>query len=283
MIVGPSGVNGIPEYRTIQEGAIVEFRNVYEDAGRAASYAALAFPTTYALAFRDLPDILAVHVRGRRAIDFGCGTGRSTRFLRALGFEASGVDVADEMLAQARRLDPAGEYRRAEGGRLTGFPDGGCDLVLSAFTFDNIPTREAKIEALSELRRVLGPTGTLVNLVSAPEVYTHEWASFTTRDFPENRTARSGDRVRIVMKDVPDGRPVEDILWADDAYREVYAAAGLDLVGVYTPLGREDEPYPWVNETRIAPWVIYVLRTTPRAPQAMGQRGAAGPPSTLIR
>jgi len=25
-------------------------------------------------------------------------------------------------------------------------------------------------------------------------------------------------------------------------------------------MGEEDEPYEWVNETKIAPWVIYVLR-----------------------
>ena len=26
----------------------------------------------------------------------------------------------------------------------------------------------------------------------------------------------------------------------------------------YTPLGRDDEPYPWLSETSIAPWMIYV-------------------------
>jgi hypothetical protein len=33
-------------------------------------------------------------------------------------------------------------------------------------------------------------------------------------------------------------------------------------VAEHRPLGREDEPFAWVNETRIAPWVIYVLRAT---------------------
>jgi hypothetical protein len=36
----------------------VDFHNVYADAVRAASYAALEFPDTYYLAFRDLPGIL---------------------------------------------------------------------------------------------------------------------------------------------------------------------------------------------------------------------------------
>jgi ubiquinone/menaquinone biosynthesis C-methylase UbiE len=237
----------------------MRFLNVYEDSRRAAAYAALEFPNTYYLAFRDLPGILAAHAPGRRAIDFGCGAGRSTRFLRRLGFEAAGIDIADDMLRKAREIDPGGDYRRTESGRLTGFADATCDLVLSAFTFDNIPTRAQKLAALRELERILTRVGRIVNLVSAPEIYTHEWASFTTRDFPENRRARSGDRVRIVMTDVPDRRPVEDVLWADDAYREIYAAAGLTVIEMHKPLARESEPYPWVNETRIAPWVIYVL------------------------
>ena len=93
----------------------------------------------------------------------------------------------------------------------------------------------------------------MVNLVSSPDIYRNEWASFSTRDFPENRLARSGDRVRIVMTDVPDRRPVEDILWDHEAYLECYSAAGLEVLETHRPIGRPDEPYPWVAETRIAP------------------------------
>ncbi len=50
------------------------------------------------------------------------------------------------------------------------------------------------------------------------------------------------------------------MLWPDEAYREVYGAAGLEVAKVHTPLGRPDDPQAWVNETRIAPWVIYELR-----------------------
>jgi len=31
-------------------------------------------------------------------------------------------------------------------------------------------------------------------------------------------------------------------------------------VEVRKPLAKGDEPYVWISETRIAPWVIYVLR-----------------------
>ena len=114
---------------------------------------------------------------------------------------------------------------------------------------------------------MLAAGGRIVNLVSAPEIYLHEWASFSTKDFPENRHAGAGDVVRIVMLDVPDRRPVEDVLWPDAAYRDVYREAGLEVVEWYRPLGRADEPQPWVSETTVAPWSIYVLRRPGNEPE----------------
>jgi hypothetical protein len=104
------------------------------------------------------------------------------------------------------------------------------------------------------------PTRRIILLGSTPEIYTHEWASFTTKEFPENRRAKSGDEVRNVMKDVKDKRPVVDQIWFHEDYLNLFAGAGLDLVSHHAPLGREDEPYEWLTETSIAPWVIYVLR-----------------------
>jgi hypothetical protein len=133
------------------------------------------------------------------------------------------------------------------------------DVALSAFTFDNIPTLDKKTRLFLELGRVIKPDGVIVNLVSSPEIYTHEWVSFSTRDFPENHRARSGDVVRIIITDIDDARPVEDVVCSPEDYARVYANAGLTALDVVKPLARGDEAYDWVNETRIAPWTVYVL------------------------
>ena len=235
------------------------FDNVYDDADRARAYAGLEFPGTYYLAFRDLPVLLRKHVCGTRALDFGCGAGRSTRFLRALAFEVIGVDVSEVMLDQARGRDPHGDYHLVADGNLTGFGTGALDLILAAFTFDNIPTDQQKSSALRELRRLLAPGGRLVVVVSSPAIYLHEWASFSTRDYPANRSARDGDPVRIVMLDVPDRRPVVDIVCSDAHYRELFEAVGLRVVDILRPLATGAEQVQWVGETTIPPWTIYVL------------------------
>jgi SAM-dependent methyltransferase len=240
----------------------MDFSNSYEDPKRAEAYAKLEFPGTYYLAYRDLPAIIFEQVKGRKAIDFGCGTGRSTRFLQKLGFNAVGVDISEDMIRKARELDPKGDYRLIAEGDFSQFKHKSYDLALSVFTFDNIPTMEKKIKNFKELGNLLENEGRLVNVVSSPEIYVHEWASFSTKDFPENKHAESGDKVRIIQTDIEDKRPVEDVVWTDESYRNVFDKAGLEPVKTYKPLAKESEPYKWINETRIAPWVIYALRAS---------------------
>ncbi|HVO79523.1 MAG TPA: methyltransferase domain-containing protein [Terriglobales bacterium] len=237
-----------------------EFTNCYQDQTRAEAYAKLEFAGTYYLAYRDLPAIFAEHVRGKEAIDFGCGTGRSTRFLREHGFHAIGIDISGDMIRKARQLDPGGDYRLIEDGDFSQFRPQSFDLVLAAFTFDNIAGEEKKVQLFQGLGGLLRPQGRIVMVVSSPEIYLHEWASFSTKDFPENRQARSGDVVKIIVTDHEDRRPVEDIVWTDEAYREVFGRAGLAVVENYKPLATAEEPYAWVSETEVAPWVIYVLQ-----------------------
>jgi len=248
--------------------------NSYDDVTRAQAYARLDFPGTYYLAFRDLPDIIAANVTGRRGLDFGCGAGRSAAFLRRLGFEVTGVDISPSMIELARKADPSGRYQLIEDGDFGGLPAGDFDLILAAFAFDNIPDVSGRVRLLSGLRELLRPGGRIIVLGSTAELYTHEWASFTTRQFAGNRTARSGDAVQIVIKDVADQRPVTDYLWSHEDYLRLFSAAELEVLDCRRPLGRQDEPQRWEAELTTAPWVIYVLRRSQSASRAESRGGA---------
>jgi SAM-dependent methyltransferase len=170
-----------------------------------------------------------------------------------------GVDISQAMLDQARALDPSGDYCLVRDSIGSQFATGSLDVILAAFTFDNIPTDQAKADALSRLRDLLAPNGALFLVVSAPALYVNEWASFSTRDFPENRHARDGDRVRIVMLDVADRRPVQDVLCTDTHYQRLFESARLRVLDVQSPLATGKEATQWVTETSTAAWTIYVL------------------------
>ena len=273
------------------------FANAYADPDRAASYSTLGFPATYSLAFRDLPALFDAHGVGPgagdrsagRALDFGCGAGRSTRFLHRLGYDVIGVDISEAMLARARELDEesdAGDRYRLIEDDPSDLPPGPFHLILAAYPFDNIPGVDHRVALLTGLRERLaggrpgrspeGPggeqdrpgesavPGRLVLIASSPELYVHEWATFTTASWPQNAVAKSGERVRIAIKEGGDPRPVDDLLWLDRDYRAAFDRAGLEVREVHRPLATGAEPVAWVNETEIPPWVIYV--TGPAGP-----------------
>jgi ubiquinone/menaquinone biosynthesis C-methylase UbiE len=236
------------------------FENSWGNQVRAESYSKLEFPNTYYLAYRDLPTIILKHVKGSKAVDFGCGAGRSTRFLKKLGFQAIGIDISQDMLNRARDLDTQGDYQLVNNANYSHLGIESYDFVQSIFTFDNIPGWENRTQILSSLRDLLKPTGRMICLDATPELYTNESASFTTKDFPENWSAKTGDIVRDIMNDVEDRRPVEDIFWTEEDYRKLFDLAGLEIETTYKPIGYKDEPFKWIMETQIAPWMIFVLK-----------------------
>jgi len=238
----------------------MKFENSWGDLTRAKSYSSLEFPNTYYLAYRDLPEIISKHVTGNKAIDFGCGTGRSTRFLKKLDFMVIGIDISREMIEMARNLDLSGDYQLVSNGEYSHLGVNKFDLIQSIFTFDNIPGWDNRTKILVGLRNLMNPTGRMICLDATPELYTNESASFSTKDFPENWVAKTGDIVRDIMRDVDDKRPVEDIFWTIQDYHKLFDLAGLEIEATYKPLGYDYEPFAWISEKEIAPWMIFVLK-----------------------
>ena len=121
--------------------------NPYCDTDLADYYSGLDYIGTFQLAVRDLPDIIARQVEGSTALDFACGGGRSTRFLKALGFDTIGADISQRMLANAMRRDPEGVYLLVGDGDLSSLAGSSFNLILSAFPFSATTTQD-KVRAI---------------------------------------------------------------------------------------------------------------------------------------
>src|SRR5579872_5712590 len=106
----------------------------------AQKYLLSGFENTYYLGYRDIPDFLEKYSKGKKAIDYGCGTGRSTRFLSSLGFEALGVDTSREMLAQAVNFDTSAHYLLIKSAQIPVLSNS-YDVVFSCFVFLTVPTK----------------------------------------------------------------------------------------------------------------------------------------------
>jgi SAM-dependent methyltransferase len=224
--------------------------------GTADDYGRAEFTGTMYLAFRDVPWLISQYATGGKALDYGCGAGRSSRLLKRLGFEVTGVDISDAMLETARELDPGGDYRRIDPARIP-LDDGSVDLAFSSLVFFEIPTIAGMTEAAAEIRRVLKPGGVFVLLIGAERLYDFEWLTVKV-DYPENRGCKSGDTVRVFLPEV--GLELTDYYWTDADYRRVFEGAGLQVVRLHQPMGSPDDGYPWINEHKVPSFSIYVAR-----------------------
>lgn len=235
------------------------FSNAYGDAERAKAYATVEFPGSYYLAYRDLPSIISRHVSGDSALDFGCGAGRSSRFLKKLGFDVVGIDISENMVEIARSADEAGSYHIVQEGDFGVLGSERFDLILCCMPFDNIPDASNRTKLLHDLGGFLAETGRVIIVSSTRECYLHEFASLSSKDFPENATAHSGDPVKIVMKDGQDQRPITDFAWTREDYSQMAQEAGLREIEYQLPLGKANEPFNWISETFVAPFFVCVL------------------------
>lgn len=222
----------------------------------AGEYSTLGFNGTYYLGFRDIPLLMDKHVRGRKALDYGCGPGRSTRYLKRLGFDTVGVDISWDMLREAAQQDENGVYQHIRSAELP-YDNGTFDVVFSSFVFLEVSSREEIERIAKEIRRVLNPRGRVVLVTGAINGIHGDWVSFSY-DFPENSgEIASGGMVKLQIS----GTSVilYDYYWADDDFRGVLAEAGLSVVELHTPMGRADDPIEWRDEAH-KPYIgVYVL------------------------
>lgn len=96
-----------------------------------------------------------------RYLDFACGTGRILGLLEDKVTEAVGIDISDSMLNEARRKLKKTRLINGDITRQLIFLDKEFDLV-TAFRFFLNAQWELKIDALNQIRRILGDEGFLI-------------------------------------------------------------------------------------------------------------------------
>lgn len=102
------------------------------------------------------PLINAAGVRsGTRLLDVAAGPGRLTRAAAERGARASGCDLAPDMVALARRLNPGIAFDEASADALP-YADASFDAVVCAFGMGHFPEPE---RVIGEFARVLVPGG----------------------------------------------------------------------------------------------------------------------------
>ena len=101
-----------------------------------------------------LPDPLDGH---GRALDIGCGSGKSTSTLIDMGYDAKGVDISVEAVSICEERFGGGRFSAGDVTSLP-FQDGSFDYIVLVHVLEHVSDRRMA-DAVSEIFRVLSPGG----------------------------------------------------------------------------------------------------------------------------
>lgn len=223
---------------------------------QAIGYAKHGQTSSRYLAYRDIPFFITNYVKGNKTLDYGSGAGFSTRFLCDLNMEAEGVDISEEMLAQASMIYPEIPFYFMQNGNIPAL-DQSYDLVFSSYVLFELGSEQEVLNYLGEAKRVMKEEGVLIAVTGSQDMYTRDWYIFNT-DYPENKNLESGDLARIYLREAE--IEFTDFYWTEADYRLFFKKAGFDLLEVHYPLGKEDEGYAWKDEVACSPFVVFVAK-----------------------
>jgi SAM-dependent methyltransferase len=108
----------------------------------------------------DMYDTLRRYFSPGPTADIGCGSGRDTAWLNAKGYEATGYDGSEGLLAEARRRYPGLPFRRATLPTLPGVAAESFRNVLCETVIMHLPP-DAITPSVERLLAILRPGGTL--------------------------------------------------------------------------------------------------------------------------
>lgn len=223
-----------------------------------AKYAELGIEGTYYLEFRDIPTLFKRNVKsGNTVLDYGCGTGRSTRFLKNIGYDVIGVDISQDMINQANKYDATGHYELIENAKIP-YADKTFDVVFSSYVFLEIGSFSDMIDILNEMKRVLKDDGCIIFITSIVTNIKDRWVSFSY-DFAENdKPLNKCQQLKLLIKNK--NIIFYDYNWTDKEYRDAINMANLQIKDVHIPMGTKNDGIDWEDETTKPYAYIYTLK-----------------------
>jgi ubiquinone/menaquinone biosynthesis C-methylase UbiE len=189
------------------------------------------FAETRAHPWPEVVDFVESAAAVDRGLDVGCGNGRHAALLAERAREVIGVDVSRELLLAARDRAREGEWAvelaQADAAVLP-LAAGTIDLAVYVATLHHLPTREARVQSLDELARVLAPGGRA--LVSA-------WSTAHDRFGPDPDAEEGFDTT--VDWTLPDGETVPRFyhIYAPAEFEADLRASDLTLEAAFVSSG----------------------------------------------
>jgi SAM-dependent methyltransferase len=241
-----------------------DIREQYDPLNTARAYSKGDYDETYFLIRRCLEKYFAdwpvEKMSKARVLDYGCGTGRSSRLLNSFGFDhVLGIDPSSSMVELARKSDSSGEFAVISSDFDWNGLEGKFDVISSSLVLPVLSTKEEIVLYLQNAHSALKDNGIVVIVACSIEAFDPKcaWLSWD-QDFPENYSATNGDTVAFHLKKAD--LLLHDSLWTREFLEKIFEDQSFKIEHLFKPLGHTDDPFFWQSELSVAPFDIYILR-----------------------
>ncbi len=212
--------------------------------------------TDQVLGYDKLIDLMG-EIKGKRVLDYGCGSGDFSRQLVGKGASVLGADISESMIEEAeKKIDKNFadkiNYVIVKNNQLPLLSDNSFDFVVMNFVICTISEKSIVEQIFKEVFRLLKPGGQLFVLnVNWDKSNGHEFLSFKLDKVDD---LKSGDKVGSILK-WDDNIRIADYFWSQSNYRHFFEKAGFGNVKIkeILAIGRE---HPWVDEINYSPFFI---------------------------
>jgi ubiquinone/menaquinone biosynthesis C-methylase UbiE len=103
--------------------------------------------------------LIKKYFRKGKVLDVGCGTGRTTIPLHKMGFDVIGIDIAKNMIKNAKKVNHEIKYEVEDAAKLRYKSNSFDNVLFSNNGWAQTPVKENRTKAIKEINRVLKKNG----------------------------------------------------------------------------------------------------------------------------
>ncbi|SHO56803.1 class I SAM-dependent methyltransferase [Vibrio quintilis] len=207
------------------------------------------------LAYRDISQLIdELHLNPGRALDLGCGCGRSIGVIKAFCDSVTGCDINPEALEKTHQAYPDIELFRNDlsAGK---YPGDKFDSIFSVFMFFHVESIDSMRKELSRCYESLNEGGFLLVVHGNLSLATANYASVEgIGPLPE----KEGVHHQVRLKNID--LIVEDVYWTAETIIQECKNVGFQLIKHHLPLGKKSDNQPYIDEYENPPYSYLVMK-----------------------
>ncbi len=208
--------------------------------------------TTYALEFQEVAKLLG-NLSGKTILDFGSGSGRSSKFLLNLGARnIVGVDHNGNMVNEAQKSTKSDQISFIKIDDKIPFPDEHFDCAVALSVFIEIRTKKEMVRICTEIARVLKHGAQLIIGSTNPRAFGKDFRNFS---YTEPKTKKGGELAICTIHTDGKSFDIEDTYWNESDYIEALQNADLEVDSVSYPLPSDKETWD-TDENNTSPFIV---------------------------